>query len=121
MVRVYTSGLLKLCKLHCRIYKDLRVCKWASDPINGVFLSFLPLAPEVITGAVLTTVDQLNNVVLLDWSGAFRLNGPLRVYTVIRNDIIVHQTTLTSVELLFEPMGIRKSTSVLPHGGSFML
>ncbi len=64
----------------------------------------------MIAGAVQTSTDEEANVVTLDWSSAFRLNGPLQGYTVMRNGIIVHQTTLTSVELQFEPMGIRTFT-----------
>ena len=111
------------CKLRvCSSYTDANVgyseignCMWkgtqslTNKPLNYQLCS--PSDPEVIQGAVFTETDQVNNVIFLAWSQAFRLNGRLQSYSVTRNSIIVHQTVTTNATLLHEPLGIRKSVT----------
>ena len=65
-------------------------------------------APEVISGLSLRT-DQENQVVYLNWTNSFLLNGILQHYTLTRNNLALLQSADQAISLTTEPRGTRTS------------
>ena len=64
--------------------------------------------PEAIPNALLFEIDQEADTIHMDWSQTFRLNGRLRHFVLVRNDIMLLQTLDLQVTLTNEPVGERK-------------
>ena len=67
-----------------------------------------PTAPEAIPAALLFEIDQDADTIHMDWSQTFHLNGLLRHFVLVRNDIMLLQTLDLQVTLTNEPVGERK-------------
>ena len=73
------------------------------------FINFILIFadPEVI-GTLVLEKNFTNEVVRLDWSSTFRLNGMLQHYDLSRNGILLRRNPMTSISLPREPTGIGK-------------
>ncbi len=73
-----------------------------------VYYNTPPIGPVAIPNSLQFSKDDINGVISLDWTTAFRYNGQFVTSCVERNGILLVQRPITSFNITNEPRGISK-------------